>query len=88
MKKLVTLLFMAISSVALVAIAISAATLGWFIAPDLNLGDEIVNGEIGLRGYFFDGDGLTPATAFEIVSPTTSNNFSLIYVTGFPAALD
>lgn len=85
MKKLVTLLFMAISSVALVAIAISAATLGWFIAPDLNLGDEIVNGEVGLRGYFFDGDGLTPATAFEIVSPIHYYNLTRLQNLGiFP----
>lgn len=85
MKKLVSFFFMAVSSIAMVGIAISAATLGWFNTPDLNLGNEIVNGEVGLRGYFFDGDGLTPATAFEIVSPIHYYNLTRLQNLGiFP----
>lgn len=85
MKKLVALFFAGVSSVAAFAIAISAATLGWFNTPDLNLGDEIVNGEVGLRGYFFDGDGLTPSTAFEIVSPIHYYNLTRLQNLGiFP----
>ncbi len=68
-KKLLTPLLIATSVLSAGALTISAFSLGWFKGPTTKIEDEIIDGEVGLRGYFYDGDGLTPETAYEIVSP-------------------
>lgn len=66
------------------AIAFSAVTLSWFSAPGDST-EKALNGEVGLRGYFFAGDGATENTAFEIVSPIHLLNLSRLQSIGiFP----
>ena len=76
MKKFISVLMIICSAVATIAITVSAVALGWFSGPTVNLDQQVIDGEIGLRGYFYDGDGLTPETAFEIVTPTHYYNLT------------
>lgn len=76
MKKFISTIMIIVTAVATVAIAISAVALGWFNGPTVNLDQQVINGEIGLRGYFYDGDGLSESTAFEIVTPTHYYNLT------------
>ena len=45
-----------------------ALTLSWFMKPGGTTDKETLDGEIGLRGYFYAGNG-TEENPFEIVSP-------------------
>lgn len=76
MKKFISVLMIMISAVTTFAIVIGTVALGWFSGPKITLENEVINGEIGLRGYFYDGDGLTQETAFEIVTPTHYYNLT------------
>lgn len=85
MKKLLAYVLIGCSFLAMVTLAASAAALGWFNGPNVDVGKEIVDGTIGLRGYFFDGDGLTEQTAYEIVSPIHYYNLTRLQNLGiFP----
>ena len=85
MKKLLSWILLGCSSLAVVAISLSAISLGWFTGPKANVDKQVINGEVGLRGYFYDGDGLSPATAFEIVAPRHYYNLTRLQNLGiFP----
>ena len=57
-----------------VALSASAITLAWFAKPT-SATEKTLDGEIGLRGYFFAGNG-QEATPYEIVSPVHLYNLS------------
>ena len=61
---------MAISSISL-----AVATIAWFAAPGGKLSKEKVDGNIGLRSYFYAGDG-SLENPYEITTPTHMYNFS------------
>ena len=50
MKKLISGFLIAVSAVATVALTFAAVAFSWFGGPKITLDDEVVNGEIGLRG--------------------------------------
>ena len=56
-----------IGMVSLSALAVAVASIAWFAMPDKS-SEKSLNGEIGLRGYFYDGDG-SEEKPFEIVNP-------------------
>lgn len=72
-KAVITSLFGVICS-ASAAISMTALTLGWFMEAGGHA-DEFLDGEIGLHGYFFAGDG-TAQNPYEIVTPTNLYNLS------------
>ena len=54
------------------AISFGALTVSWFNGPNImTKDDDYLDGNIGLRNYFYSGDG-TSANPFEIVSPIIS----------------
>ena len=53
--------------VAFSALSVAVATIAWFLRPGGET-DKTINGEIGLRGYFYAGNG-DEDTPFEIVTP-------------------
>ena len=58
------------SLVAISTISLAVATISWFVSGYKNEGS--IDGEIGLRGYFYTGDGGDPSDngkPFEIVAP-------------------
>ncbi|MBP3732791.1 MAG: hypothetical protein J6I84_06050 [Bacilli bacterium] len=59
----------AISLVALSSASVAAAALAWFTSNKKDTENEHVNGDVGLRGYFYDGDG-SSIYPYEIVTPT------------------
>ena len=69
MKKglLSRLLVVGTSTIAL-ASSIAALTLSWFMVPGGSTNKETLDGMVGLRSYFYDGNG-TYEKPFEIVSP-------------------
>ena len=72
-KAVITSLFGVICSAA-AAISMTAITLGWFMEAG-GRAEDFVDGEIGLHGYFFAGDG-TAQNPYEIVTPTNLYNLS------------
>lgn len=83
-KKVVSRILMGVLGLTTVALSVTAA-LAWFGGPKANVDKEIINGDIGLRGYFYDGDGLTENTAFEIVTPVHYYNLTRLQNLGiFP----
>ena len=85
MKKLLSWILLGCSSLAVVAISLSAISLGWFTGPKANVDKQVINGGVCLRRYFYDGDGLSPATAFEIVAPRHYYNLTRLQNLGiFP----
>lgn len=65
-------------------LGVVAGTLAWFIGGGLTA-DKQAHGEIGLRSYFYTGDGLSESTAFEITTPTHMFNLSQLQNIGlFP----
>ena len=66
-------------------LSIGALTLSWFLGPNVNTtDDDYLDGNIGLRNYFFAGDG-SEEKPFEIVSPVHLYNFSRLQNLGiFP----
>ena len=67
-KALITKI-LAISIVAFSSMSTAAAVLAWFVTNKKETENEHVNGNVGLRGYFYDGDG-TAMYPYEIVTPT------------------
>ena len=59
----------AFSLVALCSASVAAAAFAWFSTNKRETEHEHVNGDVGLRGYFYDGDG-TAIYPYEIVTPT------------------
>ena len=84
MKKLISAFLIAVSGIATVALTFAAVAFSWFNGPKVELNDEIVNGEIGLRGYFYQGKG-TISEPYEIVKPNHYYNFTRLQNLGiFP----
>ena len=75
MKKTTLVKIIGISLVAMSSLSLAIATMAWFVGPGGNLDKEKIDGEIGLRGYFYAGDG-SDENPFEIVTPTHMYNFS------------
>ena len=85
MKKIFAPIALICSAFSLVALTVSALSFAWFAGSRADVKDEIIDGEIGLRGYFYAGDGLTPSTAYEIVSPIHYYNLTRLQNLGiFP----
>lgn len=86
MKKLSRRFLILAGSVSAFAIATAgAATLSWFVGPNIDADDKYLNGNIGLRNYFFTGDG-SIEKPYEIVSPTHFYNLTRLQNLGiFPA---
>ena len=57
-----------VSCLAFSALSLTFATLAWFALPGGKT-EKHIDGEIGLRSYFYAGNGNSPETAFEIVTP-------------------
>lgn len=84
MKKIVSKIMLGVLGLSTVALSVTAA-LAWFGGPKANIDKEIINGDIGLRGYFYDGDGLSEQTAFEVVAPVHYYNLTRLQNLGiFP----
>ena len=65
-------------------LAVVTGTVAWFVSGGLQ-NDKQADGEIGLRSYFYSGDGLTESTAYEITTPTHMYNLSMLQNIGlFP----
>ena len=66
-------------------LSLGAVTLAWFLGPNLNTENEdYLDGNVGLRNYFFSGDG-TEENPFEIVSPIHFYNLTRLQNLGiFP----
>ena len=75
MKKTTLGKIFGISLVALSSVSLAVATVAWFAGPGGVLSKEKVDGNIGLRGYFYAGDG-SQENPFEITTPTHMYNFS------------
>ena len=67
------------------AITTMAITFSWFVGPNVStVDDDYLNGHVGLREYFFSGDG-TEEKPYEIVSPVHLYNLSRLQNLGiFP----
>ena len=67
------------------AISFGALTVSWFNGPNImTKDDDYLDGNIGLRNYFYSGDG-TSANPFEIVSPIHFYNLTRLQNLGiFP----
>ena len=75
MKKLLAKLITGCITLATFSLAISAITLGWFSGPSKQADKEVVDGQIGLRGYFYAGNG-TSLNPYEIVDSTHFYNLA------------
>lgn len=79
-----TILIGCISIASAAVVSISALSLGWFSGPSAKVEEEIINGVVGLRSYFYDGDG-SEDHPFEIVTPTHYYNLTRLQNLGiFP----
>ena len=67
------------------AISITSITVAWFLGASVKTEDtELLDGDIGLRNYFFAGDG-SEENPFEIVSPVHFYNLTRLQNLGiFP----
>ena len=71
-------------STSLAVVGLSAFTLAWFNGPNVESIDNFLNGEIGLRNYFYQGDG-TQESPYEIVQPIHYYNLTRLQNLGvFP----
>lgn len=76
------LLFALMGAVA-TAVVTTSITLSWFLGPNAFV-DKVIDGEVGLRGYFFTGNG-TPEHPYEIVNSTHFYNLTRLQNLGiFP----
>ena len=84
-KKFASKLFIASSILVSTAlIAGGSVTLAWFLGPNIEADDKYLNGDIGLRNYFYSGDG-TEEKPYEIVSPIHYYNLTRLQNLGiFP----
>ena len=85
MKKLSRRFLLLSTIVTSFAIATAGAvTLSWFIGPNIDADDQYLDGQIGLRNYFFTGDG-SEEKPYEIVSPVHYYNLTRLQNLGiFP----
>ena len=74
-----------IATFSVATLSLGALTLAWFLGPNLNTEDEdYLDGNVGLRNYFFSGDG-SEENPFEIVSPIHFYNLTRLQNLGiFP----
>ena len=84
MKKLVSKIILGCVALGIFSISMTALTLGWFVGAGGRTDDQAIDGEIGLRGYFYAGDG-TVSSPYEIVSPVHFYNLTRLQNLGvFP----
>ena len=84
MKKLVSRIIIGCVALGMLSISLTALTLGWFVGAGGRTDDQAIDGEVGLRGYFYAGDG-TAANPYEIVSPVHFYNLTRLQNLGvFP----
>lgn len=83
--KLVKRLFAgSILALSALTISLGALTISWFVGPNVETDDKYLNGDIGLRNYFYTGDG-SQTRPFEIVSPVHFYNLTRLQNLGiFP----
>ena len=67
---------------AAIGIAASAVSLGWFSGLGVQTDEEAISGEIGLRGYYYSGDG-SAEHPYEIVTSTHYYNLTRLQNLGF-----
>ena len=77
MKKGFLTRFILVGSLALTSLSLvaTALTLGWFTGMNLQTNNENLDGEVGLRGYYYSGNG-TFEHPYEIVSPNHFYNLT------------
>ena len=85
MKKAVIHLFFSLIVMSSLAITITSISIAWFLGASVKTEDkELLDGDIGLRNYFFAGDG-SEENPFEIVSPVHFYNLTRLQNLGiFP----
>ena len=84
MKKLISRLLIGCLALGAFSTSVATLTLSWFLGAGGKTEDQAIDGEIGLRGYFYAGDG-TPANPYEIVSPVHFYNLTRLQNLGvFP----
>ena len=83
--KLVKRLFAgSILALSALTISLGALTISWFVGPNVETDDKYLDGDIGLRNYFYTGDG-SQSRPFEIVSPIHFYNLTRLQNLGiFP----
>ena len=83
MRSVKRILLTSCIGISAIALSLSVVTLAWFAKPASST-EKNLDGEIGLRGYFFAGNG-QEATPYEIVSPVHLYNLSRLQNLGvFP----
>ena len=75
MKKLISRIIIGCIALGTLSISLAALTLGWFAGAGGKTDDQAIDGEIGLRSYFYTGDG-TISSPYEIVQPQHLYNLS------------
>ena len=84
MKKLVSKIILGCVALGAFSVSITGLTLGWFVGAGGRTDDQAIDGEVGLRGYFYAGDG-TAGNPYEIVSPVHFYNLTRLQNLGvFP----
>ena len=84
MKKTTFRTLLTLACTGFVAVCLSTASLAWFTTPGGKTDKETLDGEVGLRGYFYTGDG-SEENPFEIVSPNHFYNLTRLQNLGvFP----
>lgn len=84
MKKLVSKIILGCIALGVFSISLAGLTLGWFVGAGGRTDDQAIDGEVGLRGYFYAGDG-TAGNPYEIVSPVHFYNLTRLQNLGvFP----
>ncbi len=84
MKKGITSLLIGLIAMSSIAISIMSFSLAWFKGLGSEIDEEIVDGQIALRGYFFSGNG-SEENPYEIVNPVHFYNLSRLQNLGvFP----
>ena len=84
MKKLLSTILLSCASLSTTALIVVIFTLSWFTGPN-GRADKVLDGEIGLRSYFYAGDGKHSDTAYEIVTYNHLANLSRLQNLGiFP----
>ena len=84
MKKILSRCLIGLTATCALALTISTLSLAWFKAPGGTTDKETIDGEVGLRSYFYTGDG-SENRPFEIVSPVHFYNLTRLQNLGvFP----
>ena len=65
-------------------ISLGALTVSWFVGPNVETEEDFLHGDVGLRNYFYTGDG-SQTKPYEIVSPIHFYNLTRLQNLGiFP----